>query len=152
MTEKKLEEITGKICDRYCIYQRIFSREEEQEMLDEVCNKCPMNGLFELLDDINQNKRQEQAPALRLGDKVWIIIEDEEEPNGYIIEENKVNEVGAKGLFVSTSFPPGDDFGSYILYEQIGKTVFFDKQGAEKCVGDDAHIVPINSEEVKSDG
>ena len=102
-----------------------------------------MNGLFELLDDINGKKRQEQALALRIGDKVWIVSEDTEKPNGYIIEENKVNEVCSKGFFISLFCPPSDDLGEYVLYEQIGKTVFFDKQGAEKCVEQkrvEAHI------------
>ena len=50
MTVKKLEEITGKLCDRYCIHSRIFCHEDEQETLDDICNRCPMNEMFELLD------------------------------------------------------------------------------------------------------
>jgi len=135
MTVQKLEEITGKLCDKYCIYAKIYSSEEEQDKLDDICKVCPMNGLFELLDDINKNERQEQAPALQIGNKVWVVSKEDEEPSGYVIEENKVNEVGQKGFFISSFCPPGDDFGSYVLYEQIGKTVFFDKQGAENKVG-----------------
>ena len=33
MVVKKLEEITGKLCDKYCIYARIYSSEEEQEKM-----------------------------------------------------------------------------------------------------------------------
>ena len=118
-TEQKLDEIASKLCDRYCIYTRIFSTEEEQEKLDDICKDCPMNGWFELLD---------RLPACAIGDKVWVVTEFDGE---YIIDENKVNEAGAKGFFVSAFNPAGDDFGDYISYEKIGDTVFFDKQGAE---------------------
>lgn len=50
MTKQKLEELTGKFCDKYCIYARMYSSEEQQDKLDEICESCPMNEMFELLD------------------------------------------------------------------------------------------------------
>ncbi len=47
MDSKKLEKITEKFCDKYCKYPCVM---KDQDELDEICAKCPMNDLFELLD------------------------------------------------------------------------------------------------------
>ena len=57
MTTKKLEEITGKLCDRYCIHSRILCHEDEQETLDEICKHCPMNEMVELIDMLSPSKK-----------------------------------------------------------------------------------------------
>ncbi len=123
MTTKKLEEITGKLCDRYCIYSRILCHEDEQETLDEICKHCPMNEMFELLDML--------LPC-NIGDEVWILVECDGE---YVLEQNKVTEVCSKGFFVSAYYhPPQDDMGNLLFYEEIGNTVFWDKAQAEKKI------------------
>lgn len=43
---KQLEEISGQLCDGYCKYPTLISDEDK---LEEVCMKCPLNQIFELL-------------------------------------------------------------------------------------------------------
>ena len=47
MDSKKLEKITEKFCDKYCKFADTVSNQDE---LDGICENCPMNELFELLD------------------------------------------------------------------------------------------------------
>ncbi len=47
MDTERLEKITDKFCNRYCKYPHIA---KEQEQLDDICEDCPMNELFELLE------------------------------------------------------------------------------------------------------
>ena len=46
MDEKQLEEIAEKFCDKYCKYPYLIN---EQSKLDDICENCPMNQLFDLL-------------------------------------------------------------------------------------------------------
>ena len=47
MDKKVLEDLTGEFCDNYCKFPCEIS---DQDKLDEVCEKCPMNKMFDLLD------------------------------------------------------------------------------------------------------
>ena len=47
MDKQRLEEITEQFCDKYCLYAKHCTN---QDRLDGICNECPMNELFELLD------------------------------------------------------------------------------------------------------
>ena len=47
MDKEKLEKLTGEFCDQYCRFPYIC---QDEEALETVCENCPMNGLFELLD------------------------------------------------------------------------------------------------------
>ena len=47
MDKQRLEEITGQFCDRYCRFARQCTN---QDALDKICDKYPMNQLFELLE------------------------------------------------------------------------------------------------------
>lgn len=41
--ERTLEEVKCEICDKYCKYSGICG--ENQELLDEECERCPLNRL-----------------------------------------------------------------------------------------------------------
>lgn len=43
---KEIEELSGEFCDKYCKYACLVDNEEQ---LEEICNKCPMNKLFDFL-------------------------------------------------------------------------------------------------------
>ena len=47
MDSERLEKITEKFCDKYCKYPYVIKKQDE---LDDICENCPMNELFELLD------------------------------------------------------------------------------------------------------
>ena len=47
MDAERLEKITEKFCNGYCKY---IEQVKEQKDLDDICDGCPMNELFELLD------------------------------------------------------------------------------------------------------
>ena len=42
MTTQELEEIKEDICDNYCKYPTEY---EDNEILEVVCNRCPLNKL-----------------------------------------------------------------------------------------------------------
>ena len=56
MTEKELENLTAEFCDKYCKFPTVCSN---QETLDTVCNVCPMNKMFDLLDDIRAKEKEQ---------------------------------------------------------------------------------------------
>ena len=44
----ELEEIAGQICDHYCIFPQAYDtghEDDNQRMIEERCNKCPLNRL-----------------------------------------------------------------------------------------------------------
>lgn len=69
--------------------------------------------------------------TLEIGTPVWMLVECDEAPEGYVIEENKVNEAGVNGFFVSDFAPPLNDIGEYLLYEELGETVFLTVKAAQ---------------------
>ena len=69
------------------------------------------------------------VPPCNVGDTVYMLLPGDLER--YISEE-KVTEVCSKGFYISDFFPPKDDMGSYISYEQIGKTVFLTWEEADR--------------------
>lgn len=123
MTVKKLEEITGKFCDRYCTFSRIFCHEDEQDKLDEICKSCPMNEMFELLDMLQ---------PCNIDDDVWVIPTKENKlPDitkmkciGFILSKDSycANFVTEKNKLYQPSF------------DEFGKTVFLNYSEAEKNV------------------
>ena len=38
-----LEEAAGKICDKYCKFPEAYPENEHERMIEERCNKCPLN-------------------------------------------------------------------------------------------------------------
>lgn len=42
MTTQELEEVKEDICDNYCKYPTEY---EDNELLEVVCNRCPLNRL-----------------------------------------------------------------------------------------------------------
>ena len=58
MTKQKLEEITGKFCDKYCRFPYICGNEKQ---LETVCDSCPMNELFDVLDMINKSGAEKEV-------------------------------------------------------------------------------------------
>ena len=44
---EELEEIAGKICDKYCKFPEAYGNREDdnQRMIEERCDKCPLNRL-----------------------------------------------------------------------------------------------------------
>ncbi len=46
--EKQLQELAEKLCDGYCKYPSLIS---DQDELDAVCMKCPLNQIFELFSE-----------------------------------------------------------------------------------------------------
>ena len=69
--------------------------------------------------------------TLEIGTPVWMLVECDEAPEGYVIEENKVNEAGVHGFFISDYNPPINDIGEYILYEELGERVFMTAKAAQ---------------------
>ena len=62
-----------------------------------------------------------------IGDKLYIILEDETAPGGWEIEINNVTEVGERFIFFSSFYPPRDDVLEKVPIEDIGKDVFLDE-------------------------
>ena len=116
MMVQKLEEITGKLCDRYCIYSRIFSSEEEQEKLDDICKTCPMNGLFDLLDIL---------PPAKVGQEVYHLFDKQ----GIVSAKIKRIQINKNGMHLCDRY-------SVMHISELGKTLFLSKEGAEQALAE----------------
>lgn len=62
MDKQKLEQLTSEFCDKYCQYPNVCANEET---LETVCDKCPMNEMFELLDDNNTTGAVTVLPEIK---------------------------------------------------------------------------------------
>lgn len=72
-------------------------------------------------------------PFTWLGKHIWIVAYDPENEL-CMIEENVINEVGVHYFWFSEFSPPTADLGNVMLISDIGKTVFFEKEAAEKVL------------------
>ena len=63
-----------------------------------------------------------------IGDKLYIIVEDELAPGGYDIEINHVTDVGERFIFFSGYMPPREDVLENVAIEDIGKDIFLDEE------------------------
>ena len=43
--KEETEDILGEICDRYCRFPEAYPANENERMIEEKCNKCPLNKL-----------------------------------------------------------------------------------------------------------
>ena len=46
--KEKLQDFAERLCDKYCKYPDLTS---DQDALDEICMKCPLNQIFELFSE-----------------------------------------------------------------------------------------------------
>lgn len=126
MVVKKLEEITGKLCDKYCIYARIYSSEEEQEKLDDICKTCPMNEFFELLDIL---------PKYEMGDFVYAYSEKLSKVLEYEIVAIHLSGKDYEYMLEAVAKENDEPIDAiYFESENINKTVFNTKEGAEQAL------------------
>ena len=109
----------------------------------EACVGCPFDeksvcieaenalAIF-ALDLINRQRaeieRMKAGKVCSIGDKLYIILEDETAPGGWGIEINNVTEVGERFIFFSGFYPPRDDVLGKVPIEDIGKDVFLDEE------------------------
>ena len=89
-------------------------------------------GICERAVDLINRQREEiermkAGKACSIGDKLYIILEDETAPGGWGIEINNVTEVGERFIFFSSYYPPRDDILNNVSIEDIGKDVFLDE-------------------------
>ena len=40
-----IEEVCCEICDKYCKYPSMYTEEEWQDAMDEICTNCPLQKL-----------------------------------------------------------------------------------------------------------
>lgn len=68
----KLEQAASELCDNYCKFPDLISDEDE---LDAVCMKCPLNKVFDLLtkdcsDCVYYNTDRKDQPCCSCADKI----------------------------------------------------------------------------------
>lgn len=47
--DNELEEVAGKICDKYCLFPQAYDtglEEDHERMIEEKCNFCPLNRII----------------------------------------------------------------------------------------------------------
>ena len=43
---RMLEEVCNQMCDKYCKYPGMYSREEWEDVFEDICDKCPLMRLI----------------------------------------------------------------------------------------------------------
>lgn len=133
MTEHKFtdEEIKRALeccCDEemlhYCVICPYYKQNKDNDYCQEDLHKDAL-GL------INRQKaeieRMKAGKVCSIGDKLYIILEDETAPGGWGFEINHVTEVGERFIFFSGFCPPRDDILNKVSIEDIGKDVFLNE-------------------------
>lgn len=92
------------------------------------CTGLAINAALDLINRQREEiERMKAGKACSIGDKLYIILEDETAPGGWGIEINNVTEVGERFIFFSSFCPPRDDILNKVSIEDIGKDVFLDE-------------------------
>lgn len=92
------------------------------------CTGLAINAALDLINRQREEiERMKAGKACSIGDKLYIIIEDETAPGGCRIEINNVTEVGERFIFFSDCCPPREDVTVKVPIEDIGKDVFLDE-------------------------
>jgi hypothetical protein len=79
---------------------------------------------IEFLEDV--------AKRVRIGDKVYFVLEDDIPEHRFFLSEETVTDVSDRGIFTSAFDPAEDDHGNFTPWDEIGKEVFRTKQEAER--------------------
>lgn len=74
------------------------------------------------------------VPPCKVGDTVWCLLDDDMEEEGWFISEEHVTDVSARGIWLSQFYPPKDDHGNFILWEQVGTDTFTTREEAEAAL------------------
>lgn len=69
-----------------------------------------------------------------IGDEIYLLMPDEDEPGGVSVEVNRVTEVGEKHIFFSAFNPPEQDMGACIPISELGKSVFFAREQLDRVL------------------
>ena len=115
-----------------------MSREKQiGEMEKDLLRAYAINKLY--TEDVaeylyNAGYRKQSAYDLKIRDKIYEVIEDSELKGGVGIFELTVTEVGQNNIWVSAYNPPRDDFDVYYPISEIGKSIFFTREEAEKAL------------------
>lgn len=128
MTEHKFTD--EEIMQYMLVYaDRMCNRCEVKDSI--CCGSCFISRIKDGVDLINRQKaeieRMKAGKVCSIGDKLYIILEDETAPGGWGIEINNVTEVGERFIFYSGYYPPRDDILNNVSIEDIGKDVFLDE-------------------------
>ena len=93
------------------------------------CTSLAINAALDLINRQREEiERMKAGKVYSIGDKLYIILEDETAPGGWGIEINNVTEVGERFIFFSGFYPPRDDVLGKVPIEDIGKDVFLDEE------------------------
>jgi hypothetical protein len=82
----------------------------------------------------NAGYRKQSAYDLKIGDKIYEVIEDSELKGGVGIFQLTVTEVGQNHIWVSAYNPPRDDFDVNYPISEIGKSIFFTREEAKESL------------------
>lgn len=66
----------------------------------------------------------------KVGEKVFVVIEDEEYDEKIFISTETVTDISRKGVWISEYEPPEDDCSSLITWDEFGKDAFVDYDAA----------------------
>jgi len=80
------------------------------------------------LPPLNWNKGQEY--------QCLVTDFEDDDTNELIIYDEKITEVGTKGFWLS-SITTKENIDDFILYSELGKTVFLTKEDAERAISGD---------------
>lgn len=75
-------------------------------------------------------------PPCKVGSVVWCLLDDAMEEGGWFISEEHVTDVSARGIWLSQFYPPKDDHGNFILWEQVGTDTFTTREEAEAALAE----------------
>ncbi len=70
----------------------------------------------------------------KVGEKIFIVIEDEEDDEKIFISTETVTDISQKGVWVSGYDPPEDDCSTLITWDEFGKDAFTDYNAASEEV------------------
>jgi hypothetical protein len=74
------------------------------------------------------------APPVRIGQRVYTLLDQEIWDGDDLIAEELVSEVGSRGFWISGCNPPQNDMGIFFGWDKIGKEVFLSHDEAEKAL------------------
>lgn len=73
-------------------------------------------------------------PPCKVGDTVWGLLEDDFPVHKWFVSEERVTEVGSRGVWTSGYYQPQDDMGNFWDYANMGTEWFTNRVDAETAL------------------
>jgi hypothetical protein len=120
------------VTDKKCI-KEVFERFDYQKQEIEALISG-QETLGKRIAELEEKNESGFRFPINIGEKVYTVIFDDKDAEGWFICEDTVTDISRKGVWCSGMLPPQDDCSVLYEWDEFGKEVFADYDEAKREV------------------